>query len=106
MRTKAKPAGASGGQRFLATDWKPFEVDTLCGSFSIVTPDGLKINGLMLHEYDGRRWICWPPTNHTKNGSMGYVQIVQFETQKSWLRFHKAALRALDKLRKREPKWP
>lgn len=93
MCTKAKPAGVSGGQRLVATDWKPH---TQRGVFSIVTPDGLKIKGVTLHEEEGWRSILPPAeVRIAPDGSMNLVEIIKFENDEDRQHFCDAALHAI-----------
>jgi hypothetical protein len=106
MRTEATPAGVSGGQQLLATDWKPSQKSTLRGRFSIVTADGLKINGLMLYEGDGRRWIRLPGEFcEGPDREMRYVETIEFQNDEARRRFFDAALHALEELLDRQLPW-
>jgi hypothetical protein len=117
MRIEAKPAGTSGGQRLLATDWKPRGTakntfrgvlrhtfrgvlrHTFRGTFSIITPYGLKIKGVALHEFEDDRWFVMPGEYCTlPNGSTDYVEIVEFENPEAQSDYFDAVLDAVEEL--------
>jgi hypothetical protein len=52
---------------------------SLVGSFDCELPSGLKINGMLLFEKDGRRWVNPPSKEWTdREGAKKYLPILEF----------------------------
>jgi hypothetical protein len=61
---------------------------SLVGAVDIELPSGLKINGLMLLESHGKRWLNFPSKEWTKeDGSKGYSPLLEFSTREAHDRF-------------------
>jgi hypothetical protein len=59
----------------------PCKVDKniLIGSVDLELPSGLKINGVMLHEKAGQRWLGLPSKEWiTKEGLKRYLPVIEF----------------------------
>jgi hypothetical protein len=83
------------------SNWKTFTKNTLRGFFTITLPSGMTIHNCSLHEKNGQRWIGLPTEKYTKkDGTIGYVQLVEFTSREIADSFRTQVLRALDGRRK------
>jgi hypothetical protein len=98
MPSKAKPAGAGGGhRRITVSNWKPLEKNGLRGFLTLTLPSGLILNNCQLLETNGKRWIGLPSQRfQLKEGSIGYVPIVEYATRRAWKQFQAEALYAVE----------
>jgi hypothetical protein len=96
--TNAKPAVATGGhRRITVSNWKPLEKDSLRGFLTLTLPSGLILNNCQLLETNGHCWIGLPSQRfQMKDGSVGYVPIVEFATKRTRKQFQVEALRAVE----------
>ena len=61
---------------------------TSVGAFDLEMPSGLKINGVMLFEKDGGRWIGFPSKEWTKrDGAKGFSPFIEFASSEARERF-------------------
>ena len=94
-----KPAASNGGHReIIIADWRPHEKGSLKGFFRATLPSGLTLNGLMLHERDGARWLGLPAREWTdQQGEKQYAKIIEFIDRPTANKFRDAVLDALDR---------
>lgn len=108
ISSNQRPNGAvappAGPQQFIASDWKPFEKNTLRGFCTITLPSGLVIKDCSYHRYeDGRRWVSMPGKPYTgKNGAVTYTNILDFTSKEAKAKFQQMALEAVDGLLQQE----
>jgi hypothetical protein len=95
---KAKPAEVSGGhRRITVSNWKPLEKHGLRGFLTFILPSGLILNNCQLLETNGKRWIGLPSQRfQLKDGSIGYVPIVEYATRRARKQFQAEALSAVE----------
>ena len=61
------------------TNPKRIGKNTLVGVFDLEMPSGLKINGVMLHEKNGKRWVQFPSKEWlTPDGEKRYLPLIEF----------------------------
>jgi DNA-binding cell septation regulator SpoVG len=98
MPEKAKPAVASGGHRGITvSNWKPLQKGGLRGFLTLTLPSGLILNNCQLLETKGQRWIGLPSQRfQLKDGSIGYVPIVEFTTKRARKQLQSEALHAVE----------
>ena len=61
---------------------------TLIGVFNLSLPSGLRINGCMLFEKNGKRWVNFPSKEWLKaDGTKSYQPLIEFETRATSDRF-------------------
>jgi hypothetical protein len=66
---------------------------TLLGAFDLEMPSGLKINGVMLLEKNGKRWVGFPSKEWvTGNGDKKYSPLIEFASTEVRDRFQLAVL--------------
>jgi hypothetical protein len=64
---------------FKITNPRRINKNSLIGAFDLEMPSGLKINGVMVLESHGRRWIGFPSKEWQKSdGSKGYAPLIEF----------------------------
>jgi DNA-binding cell septation regulator SpoVG len=98
MPRKAKPAVAAGGHRGITvSNWKPVEKGGLRGFLTLTLSSGLILNNCQLLETNAQYWIGLPSQRfQLKDGSIGYVPIVEFTTKRARKQFQAEALRAVE----------
>jgi hypothetical protein len=63
---------------FAISNTKKVVKNSLRGFFDVQLPSGLKLNGCMLHEKEGRRWSGLPSREYVKpDGSKSWAPIVE-----------------------------
>jgi hypothetical protein len=66
---------------------------SLVGAFDLEMPSGLKINGVMMFEKDGGRWIGFPSKEWTKrDGTRGFSPFIEFASPEARERFQAQVL--------------
>jgi hypothetical protein len=66
---------------------------TLVGSFDVELSSGMKINGMMLFEKDGRRWVNFPSKEWIdKEGNKKYLPLLEFTSPEVRDRFQAQVL--------------
>ena len=82
-------------------NWKPLQKGTLLGFFDLLLDSGLQIDGMSLHEKDGKRWVSFPSRPYQGgNGETKCQAILRVPDAKRWQVFQKLAKAAVDKARK------
>ena len=79
--------------------WRPLRKgQSLQGFFAVELPSGLNILDCTYHQRDdGRRWVGMPAKSFKKDdGSLGWVQMIDFVDKRTRNRFTDQALVALD----------
>jgi hypothetical protein len=78
---------------FTVSNAKLLRKNSLIGSFDLQMPSGLKINGCLLLEKNGKRWIGFPSKEWTKaDGTKSYAQIIEFVDRETSDKFQQAVL--------------
>jgi DNA-binding cell septation regulator SpoVG len=87
----------NAGQRTIRiSNWKAFSQNTLRGFFSVTLPSGLIIHNCSLHEKNDSRWIGLPAQSYRKkDGSVGYVRLIEFTSSELADNFRRQVLDAL-----------
>jgi hypothetical protein len=71
--------------------------NTLVGKCDCILPPGMKINGLMLHEKSGKRWVQIPSKEWiSPAGDKKFFPIVGFENREAEDRFGDSVLPAVE----------
>jgi hypothetical protein len=79
--------------QFKVTNARRIDKGTLIGAFDIELPSGLKINGVMLFQKDGRRWVGFPAKPFVKpDGTKSYAQLLEFSSREIADKFQAAVL--------------
>jgi hypothetical protein len=66
---------------------------TLIGAFDLEMPSGLKVNGVMLLEKNGKRWVNFPSKEWTTgSGEKKYSPLIEFASAEARDRFQSAVL--------------
>ena len=80
-------------------NWRSDRKNTRLGFFDAILPSGLVINRCILHEKNGVRWVAFPGHQYKKaDGSIGYVALIQFASEKARNRFRAETLAAVDSI--------
>jgi hypothetical protein len=67
--------------------------NSLLGAFDLEMPSGLKINGVMLLESNGKRWVSFPSKEWTKqDGTKGFSPLIEFASTEVRDKFQKQVL--------------
>jgi hypothetical protein len=91
-------------------DWRPLERGTLRGFARVKIPSWhLVIDGVAVHEKDGRRWAQLPAKPmlnsdrelEREDGKIRYAKILWFETREISDRFSAAVVAAVDRISER-----
>lgn len=70
---------------------KPFNKNSLRGSFDVTLDSGLKLNGCTLMEKDGKRWVGLPAREWSKaDGSKSWTPMVEVPDRDARDRFNAA----------------
>ena len=78
---------------FKLTNARRIDKGTLIGAFDLELPSGLKINGVMLLEKNGKRWCGFPAKAFVKpDGTNSYAQLLEFSTREVADKFQAAVL--------------
>jgi hypothetical protein len=78
---------------FKISNSKRINKNTLIGVFDLELPSGLKINGCMLLEKNGKRWVGFPSKEWTKpDGTKSYSPLLEFTAREIADRFQGAVL--------------
>lgn len=79
--------------------FKTFEKNTLKAFVALkITPPGLVVNDICLHEKQGRRWLSFPAKPYQdKEGKQQWWPIVEIEDREVLRRFQAAGLEAIDR---------
>lgn len=99
MLQTAKPAEGVGGHRKKLTirDFRSLSKNTLKAVFTVELPSGMVINGCMLHESNGSRWVGLPGKPYTDAaGKQTYARIIEFTSRAVADKFRDAVLESLD----------
>jgi hypothetical protein len=98
QRVNGSPSPAVSHQ-FIASDFKRFEKNTLRGFFCLTLPSGLRIKECSYHQRDDKSWIGLPAKPWTKqDGTISYVNILEFVDKETQYSFQRHALAAIDAL--------
>jgi hypothetical protein len=98
-----------------ASGWRSVLSGSLQGFFDLQLPSGLVLNGCMLHERDGNRWVGLPGKAQIedgrqrldpKTGRPAYTPVVEIPDRAVRDKFTEQALAALDRLLNREGRTP
>src|ERR1035437_3858056 len=90
------PRAARGA---VASDWKPYERNTLRGFFDLELPSGLIIHGCTLHVKGDSKWVGLPAQKVVRaGGEVGYVAILEFTSRATADKFRGLACAALVEL--------
>lgn len=76
------------------SNWKPVQINTLVGFFTVTTVSGLVIHQCSLHDKNGQRWIGLP----TQKRGDEYLPLVEFTTRKVADNFRRQVIDALKAL--------
>ena len=83
----------------VASDWRPYEKNTLRGFFDLELPSGLIIHGCTLHVKGDSKWVGLPAQKVVRaGGEVGYVAILEFTSRATTDKFRDLALEALKEL--------
>ena len=77
--------------------FKGYRKKRLLGFADIVTPGGMIIHGLSVHERNGGRWIGLPSRPFEKDGKASWAPIIEFVDRESADAFREAVLAAFDR---------
>jgi hypothetical protein len=79
--------------------FKKFEKNTLKGFVSLsVSPPGITINDLCLHEKSGRRWLSFPAKPYqTDDGKQRWSPVVEIEDRETLQWFQTVGIEAIDR---------
>lgn len=78
---------------FKITHQKRINKNTLIGVFDLELPSGLKINGFMLLEKNGKRWFGFPSREWVKpDGARSYSPLLELASRELADRFQGAVL--------------
>ena len=65
----------------------------LIGAFDLEMPSGLKVNGVMLFEKDGKRWVGFSSREWLKqDGTKQYTPLIEFASPEVRERFQNAVV--------------
>jgi hypothetical protein len=105
-QTQQRPAAGPGAGNFTVEcrSFRRVEKNTLKGFVSIkITPPGLVVNDICLHEKQGRRWLSFPAKPYQdKDGKQQRWPIVEIEDREVLRHFQAAGLEAIDRFLGRE----
>ena len=77
----------------IISNTKKIVKNTLRGFFDVVLPSGMKLNGCMLHEKDGRKWIALPSREYVKpDGTKTWTPVVEIPDRGDRDKFNEALL--------------
>jgi hypothetical protein len=78
---------------FKITNARVINESSLIGAFDLEMPSGLKINGVMLMESHGKRWIGFPCNEwRAADGCKRYTRLIAFASPEVRDRFHALVL--------------
>ena len=93
------------GGRFSASDWRPFERNTLLGFCALTLPSGMVLRDCSFHRKDDREWIGLPgkpqidrdgaPRKDPTTGKVLYTPIIEIPDRDARDRFQAAAVAAV-----------
>ena len=67
---------------FRLTNPRRLDKNSLVGAFDLEMPSGLKINGVMLFEKNGKRWVGFPSKEWVKqDGTKSYSPLLEFASR-------------------------
>ncbi len=95
-----RPAAGPGAEfRIDCRGLKAFAKNTLKAFVTLkITPPGLVVNDICLHEKGGRRWLSFPAKPYQdKEGKQQWWPIVEIEDKAVLRRFQAAGLAAIDR---------
>jgi DNA-binding cell septation regulator SpoVG len=78
-------------------NFTPYKKNILLGFLDVVTPDGLVVYGLSVHQRDRNRWLGMPSRPFQKNGTTGYTAVVEFISREACDKFRDKVLEALNR---------
>jgi hypothetical protein len=92
-------AGVGTEFRIKCRSFKRVEKNTLRGFVTLkITPPGLVVIVICLHEKNGRRWLSFPAKPYQdKEGKQQWWPIVEIEDRETLRRFQTAGLAAIDR---------
>jgi hypothetical protein len=99
-QTQQRPAAGPGAEfRIDCRSLKAFAKNTLRGFVALkITPPGLVVNAICLHEKGGRRWLSFPAKPYQdKENKQQWFPIVEIEDKEILRRFQAAGLAAIDR---------
>jgi hypothetical protein len=93
-------SGPGAEKRFVASNWKAIQKNSLLGLFDLLLPSGMILTGCQLHQKNEARWIGLPATRYAKqDGTLSdYIKVVDFNSPQSRARFQEFAKAAVDEL--------
>jgi hypothetical protein len=100
MNTKSEGAhrGMGAGFSIECRNYKPFTKNTLVAFVTLmVSPPGLTVNDICLHEKNGRRWLSFPAKSYPKDGATEWWPVVVIEDKEVLKQFQSAWLEAIDR---------
>jgi hypothetical protein len=79
--------------------FRKFEKNTLKGFVSLsVSPPGITLNDLCLHEKFGRRWLSFPARPYqTDDGKQRWTPVVEIANREILRRFQTVGIEAIDR---------
>jgi hypothetical protein len=99
MNAKSEGAHRGVGAEFSieCRSYKPFTKNTLVAFVALrVTPPGLTVNDICVHEKNGRRWLSFPAKPYQKDGAIQqWYPIVEIEDKGVLKQFQSAGLAAI-----------
>jgi hypothetical protein len=100
MNTKSEGAhrGMGAGFSIECRNHKPFTKNTLVAFVALmVSPPGLTVNDICLHEKNGRRWLSFPARPYQQDNTTRWLPIVLIEDREVLQQFQAAGLEAIDR---------
>jgi hypothetical protein len=98
---EGRPAGGPGAIELCieCRAFKKFEKNTLKGFVSLsVSPPGITLNNLCLHEKSGRRWLSFPARPYQMDdGKQRWSPVVEIEDRETLQRFQTVGIAASDR---------
>jgi hypothetical protein len=78
--------------------FRPCVKNTLRGFVTLrVTPPGLTVNDICIHEKNGRRWLSFPARPYQQDNTTRWLPVVAIEDRESLKHFQAAGLAAIDR---------
>ena len=96
---RARLEATGAGFRIECRSFKRVEKNTLRGFVSLkITPPGLVVNDVCLHEKGDRRWLSFPAKPYQdKEGKQQWWPVVEIEDRETLRRVQAAGLAAIDR---------
>jgi hypothetical protein len=83
----------------VASNFRSYQKGTLQGFFSLLLDSGLQIEGMTLHEKDGKSWVGFPARQYEENGETKWQALLRIPDDKRWRIFQEQAKAAVGKVR-------